>query len=387
MTDKHPRPPAAAVHAGVPPRAAVAPVRKPGVSPLGIVGWVLAVCTGVVLVFMLLSGHRRAALEESAGQAAIAKLRATEQPRIEAASAELTKLHAERAQLVTQVNAAQRAARQQQNLLTAKENTIEQLQLNNTAFDTQFGVLKTSLGFPYATLEDLLADREKLLAKARDTAMAAPVSAPAPQPAPAPAAPPAKVSILDLPAKEPAEPKDTRPAKPAIDLRDPIRPVPAPEVAKAVAPADNEPPASRTKLDSKLFTIACDTSQQDSKRRGTLNATIKNGDARNDYPGLMATVVIYAFSKGEPDRLRVLKVQRRTFDLKRQSAEAVFNDSFELWYDSFGYVVVLCDAEGEIVLGRASRPAHLKTLGNFLKLEERNRIDGAGVKLREYGEP
>jgi hypothetical protein len=347
------------------------PVAQPGIQAADVAGWVCAVVAAIVLVFLVVQGQRSVAAAAANWDQRIAEESRRLTTAFQPVDGQRTALRARQATLREAARETQPQARRTQALLRQQERRNQEVEAQKTVLDQEFGRAKQQLGFPYATLEDLLADHGKLLQQRSQRPAAEPRPTPAPAPAPvAPVSPPVPAIVttaVPRPVTEPAaEPAPAAPAEPAV-----LRP------------------------EKKLIDIDTSTSRQNSKNRGTLEVKVKNGDFNNDFNGVSGHVVVLAAHKDMRDNYRVMLAQEKRFDLKKRSTETVFDLNFRLDYEDYsyyswypykydGYVFVFCDQDGKVVAGRSTRTMADKTLENFLRLKEGDFCNGKG-ELIETG--
>jgi hypothetical protein len=331
------RPPTSRGIATLPPRRAASGIGA-------VLGWLAALVAAVAVVATALVTHRpiRDAREQAAR--ALAQMQAEQSAALAQQLAELERLRGEHRALRDVATAKTKPARQLAQQASTYERSAEKFTAKLAVKQDEYQRLRTRLSIPHATLAELVQAFEAMPANAPTAAVAA---------------------------------------------------APALAVVPEAAP---ETPMVEVRPEGKFFDFDVNFSRSNSDNRGTLKATIKNGNFKDSYTGLKARVVVYAQHAEDNQDYLVMKVIETPLDLASRATAVVADLSFKLHFkhpdpppkdrpaeqfDYAGYVVLLCTAEGELIKGKPYRTYQQKHLANYLTLKVGDRCSAIGEKAEE----
>lgn len=357
-----------------------------GMTAVGIIGWIVAVCAIVLLVAVAMMGSRRTAAARAANAAVLADIAAEAKARVQALENQKTELDTklgdlrrEETDLVREIGQLRMSERK----LTREADTLSSIV---TSYESQFAMARSQLGFQYQTLDDLLAAHAAALKKAAT--------------APAPGA--GSSTAVTIRAPIPAATTN-----PAWVVRAPDEPAaPAGNVTVTVAPDPAAAPGEGEKTevikpDPKFLRVECETTKKRSGGKNTdyytierstelvnLSVKVKNGHFRDDYNGLIIYVLIVGQSVNDGATFLVMDKIQKTFDAKsRQEVEAYSGEIQNRYYDSKqyksgykydGYLVVVCDQEGTPLADNAVRTSLSKYRDKIIKYDRGSHFNAKG---------
>jgi len=310
------------------------PPRRQTTSAASVVGWMAALMAAAAVAVVAIVTSRPISQAKTQAVRELAQLRAQQQAALAQQQTSLEQLRGEYRALCDQANTRSGPARQLQQQVKAHEHSLAMATARLTVKQDLYQRLRTRCAIPHATLAELVCAYEEA-DSSRNLAAASP----------------------SAPARIVAHGPETPPEVPTVEAR--------PE--------------------AQFFAFETSSARDTDGNRGTLKATLRNGNPTEGYQGLKAKVVIYAKHAEEQDEYLVMKVIETTLDLASQATASLADTDFRLHFtypdppgktqpgaafEYAGFVVLLCTPEGELIKGKPYRSYQQKHLANYLVLKE-----------------